>query len=424
MTFDDICSSFRSQDHSRFIQAAEVLASSYAGGLGVEDIAELASAIAASGIYIPLPPTLAPFADIPSTGGPASLTTLFCPILLAAFDVRVPKISATGSIAGAIDTMAIIPGYRTALNETDFLRALVQAGIAHNAQTIDFCPADKTLIQVRRRLGMMRHSALAAASLLAKKLVVRGTASLLDFRLGPTGNIANTYEDAARIAQLFLDVATKLNISIEVAITSGFDFPCSALGRLESLALLHTFLRGNAITNELDARHLNACISLVCRAKELAVKRVAPHDNELHAQTLIKSGAAYRKFIQHLEAQGADEEGFEELLRIRERQRKLTLLAKGNGFWIAPDLQTVKTWFSRQQASLNVQVELKSRPTAERQLGLKILACPGKYVRVGQPVAEVRLPAEGQVALDISFLCGSVDNEERPPSSQVLGYFT
>ncbi len=55
-------------------------------------------------------------ADVASTGGPSSLSTLLSPLFLRAGGAVVPKLGVPGRPAGGIDCLAQIPGYRTELS--------------------------------------------------------------------------------------------------------------------------------------------------------------------------------------------------------------------------------------------------------------------------------------------------------------------
>src|ERR1041385_447903 len=104
MNLRDACAIFKQRNESSFDIAAQTVVDLATSSLSEDEIAELAIAVSESGEKLEVPPSLFPLADVPSTGGPASLSTLLCPLLIAAAGIRVPKLSATGSTAGAIDT--------------------------------------------------------------------------------------------------------------------------------------------------------------------------------------------------------------------------------------------------------------------------------------------------------------------------------
>ena len=77
-------------------------------GLSEEETAELAQAMAFSGsILTPAAKTT----DVPSSGGPASLSTLVCPLMIALVGGRVLKVSVPGKPAGAVDVLESLPGF-------------------------------------------------------------------------------------------------------------------------------------------------------------------------------------------------------------------------------------------------------------------------------------------------------------------------
>lgn len=423
MTFQQICNAFRRENQSAYTEAAELLIHDYADDLTVEAIAELAQALAHSGEILELPDEIRPFADVPSTGGPASLTTLAPPYFLAASGIRVPKISAAGSIAGAIDTLGAISGFQTALSKHEFVSVLRKAGIAHCAQSSSMCPADYSLIEVRRRHNAMRHPALATASLLAKKLMVPGTHAVFDFRLGAAGNIADTEARSREIAELFIDVAFLLSVPTSIVVTDCSGFQSSALGRLESLALLCDILQGKPLLNELDAQHLQTCITISHYARALA-NQSSFDSASADIKALLQDGSVWRKFLGHLQAQGSDEVELRSALAKRQASSVHTIHASDHGFWEPPDINRVKTWLKQQQTSLDYNLPAKNHSSSAPQIGLRLLANPGAAVQKDEPVIEIRMPPQARFDSSPSFLNGAIRNEPLQPRPQILAVIT
>jgi pyrimidine-nucleoside phosphorylase len=398
MTISEIVSVYSSKDALRFDEASEALVSQ-ANTLKAEEIRVLASAIANSGEKIQLPSNKGPYADVPSTGAPGSLSTLLCPLLIATCGVRVPKLSAPGSVAGGIDTLGIISGYKTELWGADFLEVILRTGYAHSKPSRNFCPADKSLINVRKSRNMMACAPLAAVSLISKKLAMPGTVAAFDFRVGTTGNIGNTEAEAREAAHFFYSVAAALKFKMSVRLTDNHTFPCSALGRHESLRLL-TDVVCNRELCPLDRHHLDTCLDLATDAVRLATGESREQArSEVNAG--LSSGAAWQLFLEHLKAQGASEAALDEALSFANMRSRSELVAAKDGYWIPPDLDQSKDW---------IKEAVKKIPGREKALepGLRLLAMPFTKVADGQPLVEIMIPAE-QNGLQIpDYLSGAI----------------
>ena len=422
MKFAEAVEVFRTKNRKSFHIAAEaVLKHVRSFGLSVEETAVLAVSIANSGEKISLKPRGGPYADVPSTGGPGSLSTLLCPLLIASRGVSVPKISASGSIAGAIDTMALIPGYRSKLPFSEFLRVLQENRFAHTEQTDDLCPADKILIKLRRKANLMANPYLAAASLLGKKLIFGGGKSIFpvyDLRVGPAGNIGNTQTEAREAAKIFLAVGELVGAKISCILTDNRSFPCTAVGRLESLQLLWDVVSGVKL-NSLDKNHVNDCVYLAARACSLAKPMENWRQHRTAIKIALKNGKVRDLLSSHLQAQGAEAKGLEVLLVRAKKAFKVQIGAARDGFWVPPPIIFVSELIKKGSLQLR-ELDLQQTNEAERALGIHLTAVPGQFVEAGQPVLEIRVPRGFN--LDCSGLEGGVQSFPGAFAPEFLGF--
>ena len=182
---------------------AAVIASAATGGWQFNHMLRLAEVLANSGTTISFA-SGEPVADVASTGGPASLSTLLCPIFLRAFGFVVPKLGVPGRPAGGIDVLAQVKGYKVALDPREVRRALDQCGYAHFMAGPEFAPLDASLFQYRQRIGAQEIPSLAVASILAKKIACGLTVAGLDVRVAPHGNFGPDFGSARGSSKILL----------------------------------------------------------------------------------------------------------------------------------------------------------------------------------------------------------------------------
>ena len=338
------------------------------------------------------------------------MSTLVCPVLLATTGLFVPKLAVSGSVAGGIDTMAVIPGFDSKIGGEKFIEILRCANIAHAEPSANFCPADRSLVKARRERGMMANSGLAAASLLGKKLAIPGTAALFDFRVGPEGNIGRDVHEAEQAEEMFLKVGASLGIHVATIKTDNRVFPCSALGRLESLDLLWGILNNSNRLLSLDQIHMQTCCALATEARRLVNGRLDTTSSNQELLRLLSSGAMLKTFDTHLEVQGASVDGLTEVLEIYSQQVVFPFYSRGRGYWSPPDLGLAKNWVKREQK--RAQEQRRSLGNDPRvQVGLRLIRAPGDFVQEGETVVEVRYPAGfSPLAVPQDFAGGIVDH--------------
>ncbi len=391
MSFSKLCKSIGEDCGDELAVAARQLIEQYSNTLTIQETADLARAIAASGKTLCLPAELGPFADCPSTGGAGSLTTLVAPLLLVASGLRVPKISASGSIAGAIDTLAMLPSFRSQLDENAFVSALARAGIAHVEQTIEFCPADAVLIQMRRKLKMMANVPLATASLLSKKLIVPGTTAGFDFRVGPAGNIGNDLDSALKAAEFFVKVAELLDIRVSITCTENRVIPSSAFGRVESLQLLNEMV-GPGPMLDLDRKHQETCIVVAAACAKAARRNDASvEDMKAHLRKVFASGGVGTVLEEHLCAQGSNMKELSLALEMSNRRRNQQVVAWSEGYWVPPDVRTIGKWIKNSRTGINA-ANAQERPIPQNEVGVRFHVSPLQAVQAGQLILEAHLP--------------------------------
>lgn len=342
-----------------------------------EEVARLASHLARSGESLAWSAEPA-VADLASTGGPGSLSTLLAPLLLRCHGCRVVKLSVPGRPAGAIDALGTVPGYRMQLSPDEVRRLVETVGFAHFIADETFAPLDASLFSYRRRVGAMAVPALVAASLLSKKVAVGVRQVGLDVRVGPHGNFGATLGAARAAAGLFCAAARVLGIEA-VAFLSADRGPAQPwIGRGEGLLALAAVMGAIKLDQPSSWLTMHAAR---CRrmAEETAGSAEAVDDS-------VRSAQMREVLAAHLDAQGTSWQAFLARVDSVATAPRRVLEADACGV-LSLDLAVVRDALVALQRDVGSQF----RDPA----GLELLVRPGRCVTSGQPLARIRCTVEG-----------------------------
>ncbi len=284
---------------------------------GVDDLCRLADSMGRSGAIIDISRDH-PTADLASTGGPGSLSTLLAPLYLRAYGLFVPKLGVPGRPAGGIDVLAQIPGYRIKFSAPEVLEILLRCGYAHFLADV-FAPLDAVFFRYRQRVGAQNVPTLAIASLLAKKIACGVKFAGLDVRVAPHGNFGASFGEARQAARIFCAAARVAGIEAVASLTDARTPYQPYIGRGESLLALRLIFDGRA-----DAwltEHIDLCRLMAAQAASLWSASRQPDGFDIS-----------KVFYENLEAQGSSKEAFFEKTNVLAAATRHELYASREGF--------------------------------------------------------------------------------------------
>ena len=334
--------------------------------LALDEVASLAQKLAYAGACLP---TIAnTTADVPSTGGPSSLSTIICPLFLRLRGFTVPKLAVPGRPAGGIDVLATIPGYETDLNRVDVIRCLDQCQYAHFLAGREFVPLDARMFRIRQQLGAQDNPYLAAASLISKKLAASVNHVRLDVRVGPHGNFGRTPDDARRNARVFNSVATMVGLDSGCYLTDARFVYQPYIGRGEALVALDELF--NDSPSLWLSEHVQSCWEMT---------------ETLNVGVSMPAGSALREvFAENLAAQGSSIREFKQRVDAVRESNKTTIRARSCGY-LQIDIGRLRQLLVLVQADCASEGIQFSDPC-----GIELLCRPGQVVYTDQPIARVR----------------------------------
>lgn len=333
-----------------------------ANDLSDENIAKLAENLAASGERLD---ALNQSADLASTGGPGSLSTLWAPAVLAASGYTVPKLGVPGRPAGGVDVLAQIPGYRVNLNRAEAKAVLDDCGYVHLLAGNHFAPADAAMFAYRQRVGAQGIPSLAIASLLAKKLSMGVQLVGLEVRVTSNGNFGRDIVAARRNARRFCDVAQRLGLAPLCILTDGNRPQQPYIGRGEAILALARLMDDEDCPWLAD--HASSCREWVSALT--------------NAVAATRSDAA-RSFTANLVSQGGSSDGFWAKAALIAASHTKTVEALQDGI-----LQYDGVAFRDAILAARIKDEGTS---FDDSAGLILLVQPGTFVKSGEPLVSVR----------------------------------
>jgi len=240
-------------------------------------------------------------ADKHSTGGVGDSTTPVVIPAVAACGIKMAKMSgrALGHTGGTVDKLESVPGTRTDLSPEEFADTVNRVGAAVIAQTGMLCPADKKLYALRDFTATVENNALIASSIMSKKLASGADVIMLDVKYG-SGAFIKSPEDALKLAKLMVKIGEGAGRKVG-AVISSMDVP---LGRAVGNAL-EMYEAADMLCGKMIADKYEVCVAL--SAGILTLAGVASGDEaKAIIEEKIKSGEAFLKLCEMLEAQGGD----------------------------------------------------------------------------------------------------------------------
>ena len=234
-----------------------------------------------------------PVVDKHSTGGIGDAVSLILAPLVAACGGYVPMISGRGlgHTGGTLDKLEAIPGFRTALTEAEFRRAVAGHGCAIVAAGRDLAPADARLYAIRNETATVGSIDLITASILSKKLAAGLDALVLDVKQG-SGAFLRGMDAAQALARALVQTAEGAGCRTRAYVTD-MDQPLArAAGNALELRQAIRVLTGvQGALRDLSLALASACLRLAGLADRAAEQALA-------------SGLAAERFARMVAAQG------------------------------------------------------------------------------------------------------------------------
>ncbi len=232
-------------------------------------------------------------------GVPGNRSTMLAVPIMTSLGFRMPKTSsrAITSPAGTADTMEVLANVKIPAKKLKKI-AMKVGGFISWGGGVDIASADDKLIKIRNPMSLDPQGMLLA-SILAKKHAVSSTHVLIDIPYGPDVKVKSPKE-ALPLKKKFEKIGAMLGMKVKVIFSNGSQPIGDGIGPvLEAIDILKILKNESDAPQDLLKKTVWMCgIMLEMVGKTTAAK------GEKMAMEAIKSGRAYKKFQEIIDAQG------------------------------------------------------------------------------------------------------------------------
>jgi pyrimidine-nucleoside phosphorylase len=394
-------------------------------GLSLRETADLTTAMRFSGEVFDTRPLNTFSVDKHSTGGVGDKTSLLIAPTLAAAglentpSISVPMISgrSLGHTGGTLDKLETIPGFDTQLTLPQMMQVLRDCHAVLVGQTPRLVPADRILYAMRDHTGTVESPFLICASIMSKKLAEDLNGLVLDVKVG-FGAFMPTYEKSKFLAELMVATGERSGTRTAALLTT-MDEPLGRFsGNWVEVWECVDILQNKPISPEhqrMSADLITLSNTLSGWMLYLAGKSATPEAGALLAAELIRSGAAYKSWLQIVAAHHGDTSVFANPALFHKPAAKRVLTASCDGYLSSMDCKEVGWAVQRLGAGRAVP----GGPVSAHA-GIESHAKLGDRLTAGQPI--FTLFTEDPALLDepYAMLQDTVTLSNAPPTNQPL----
>jgi len=367
-------------------QMSAFLMSICINGMNEEETSSLTNIMLHSGEVIEHKKDPKPLIDKHSTGGVGDKISIPLAPAAAACGLRVPMIAGRGlgHTGGTLDKLESIPGFRTDISSSDYVKQVEEVGCIIMGQTSSIAPADKKIYALRDVSGCVESIPLICSSIMSKKLAEGIDGLVLDVKFG-SGAFMKELSHANALASAMVNIGRHMNKHITVCITD-MDQPLgsmigNSLEIIESIDILKNQgpKDSTELTIELGAEML--LLGHLVKSLEEGRKKITES---------LNNGSAFNKFLQMVKAQGGDLSYIENPNKFAQSHKKIVLTAKENGFISRMNCEDIGT-----ASSLLGGGKFKLTDKIDPAVGIEIHAKIGDKVQKDQPIFTMHVNNKG-----------------------------
>jgi pyrimidine-nucleoside phosphorylase len=313
-----------------------------------------------------------------------------------------------GFTGGTVDKMESIPGFRTTLEEEEFMKLVNRVGLSVIGQTAHIAPADKKLYALRDVTATVDNLSLITASIMSKKLASGSDAIVLDVKCG-NGAFMENLEEAVELAKGMVDIGNA-DGKKTIAVITDMNQPLGrAVGNSNEVIEAIETLKGKGPSDITELALTLSGIMIYAGGHAETME-----EGMEKAKEALHSGRALEKLAQFIEGQGGNPAVVEDYSLFPQPTAYQKVLAQEEGF--VTEIQARFIGLASQHSGAGRE---KKEDPIDLSAGILLRKKVGDPVTKGDVLAEVsgrdslkvRLAAEEAAK---AFLIGPVAPEQGP----------
>lgn len=350
----------------------------YLRGMDEGEATALTLAMARSGQTVSFEGIKGTIVDKHSTGGVGDKVSLIVAPLVAAAGLNVAKLSGRGlgHTGGTVDKLEAIRGFQAALSIEEMVRQVNRIGIALSESTHDLAPADKALYALRDVTATVGSLPLIASSIMSKKLAVGSHVIVLDVKVG-RGALMKTLEQARALASLMVEIGAAAGRKTAALLTNMEQPLGLAVGNALEVQEAVDTLQGHGPQ---DLTEL--CMAIAAQLLSLAQPQQSLQDAHAQLERQLRSGQAFEKFKQWIQAQKGDVSLVEEAGKLPHAKLSSVVAAPGSGY-----VQHLDALAIGEAATALGAGRFKKGDSIDHAVGVMLHAKVGDHIERGAPMA-------------------------------------
>jgi pyrimidine-nucleoside phosphorylase len=308
--------------------ASALLMAIFLNGMDADETFHLTLSIMNSGKVLDLSSIPGIKVDKHSTGGVGDKVSLILAPLVASCGVKVPMLSGRGlgHTGGTLDKLESIPGFRTDLPLTKFVKILKDIGVCMIGQTKEIAPADRKLYALRDVTATVNCIPLIVSSIMSKKLAEGADAFVFDVKTG-NGAFMQKPAEALLLAKNLIQITKRFNKKAVALITDMNEPLGEAVGNSIEVTEAIQALKGKAPKDLME-------VTLALGAHMLILGKIAknPKEAENKLKRAINMGQAQVKFREIIQRQGGNPNVLYDYRLLPWAKHKLTVNSDKKGY--------------------------------------------------------------------------------------------